>query len=392
MKSAFRIATKDLRLRIRDRSALILGIVAPLVLAFIFNLVFGGAFDPEEGLDISFGVVDQDQSEMTVGFTDGLMSTDVFEVAAYDETSAADSAIEDGEIDAYFLFPSGFSQDVLTGGSSTIHIVGDIDSPTSTQIAASIAEELSVSLQTTGLALATTAAIAGTPLTPDFIASLSNDPVTASRTFEIVDVSAATKQLDPTTYFAAGMAVFFLFFTVQYGVLGLLEEERQGTMARLLAAPIPRASVITGKALLAFLLGLIATGVLIVSTSLLMGAQWGAPLGVILLTVAGVLSAVGIMGLVASIAKTPDGAGNLGAIIAVILGMLGGVFFPIGQGDDLLARLTFLTPHAWFMRGLAELADGSPWTAALPAVGAIMIFAIVTGGIAAVLLGRRMRR
>ncbi|MEZ5194132.1 MAG: hypothetical protein R2734_17725 [Nocardioides sp.] len=40
---------------------------------------------------------------------------------------------------------------------------------------------------------------------------------------------------------AAGMATFFLFFTVQFGVLGLLEgEAREGTLARILAASWPR--------------------------------------------------------------------------------------------------------------------------------------------------------
>jgi ABC-2 type transport system permease protein len=113
-------------------------------------------------------------------------------------------------------------------------------------------------------------------------------------------------------------------------------------------------------------------------------------LGVSLLVVGGVLSAVAIMGLVASIAKTPEGAGNLGAIIAVVLGMLGGTFFPIGQGDDLLSRLTYLTPHAWFMRGLAEISGGAEWTAALPSVAALFTFFLVLGSIAWGLLRRRI--
>jgi ABC-2 type transport system permease protein len=188
------------------------------------------------------------------------------------------------------------------------------------------------------------------------------------------------------------MAVFFLFFTVQFGVIGLLEEERDGTLARLLAAPIGRTSVVGGKALLSFALGVISMTVLVVATQLLMGASWGAPLGVFLLIVTGVLSAVAIMGLVASVAKTPEGAGNLGSIIAVTLGLLGGVFFPIGQGDDFLSKLTYLTPHAWFMRGLGDLAGGAEWTAALPAAGAITVFALVFGVSAWVLLRRRLNR
>jgi ABC-2 type transport system permease protein len=175
-------------------------------------------------------------------------------------------------------------------------------------------------------------------------------------------------------------------------VTGLLEEEREGTLARLMAAPIGRYSVVAGKAILAFVLGVVSMAVLVVATALLMDANWGAPAGVALLVIAGVLSAVGIMGLVASVAKTPEGAGNLGSIIAVILGMLGGTFFPIGSGGGILAALTYLTPHAWFLRGLAELSSDGPWTAALPAVGAIMVFAVVTGSASWLLLGRRMAK
>ena len=108
--------------------------------------------------------------------------------------------------------------------------------------------------------------------------------------------------------------------------------------------------------------------------------------------IAGVLSAVGLMGLVASVARTPEGAGNLGAIIAVVLGMLGGTFFPIASSGGILANLTYLTPHAWFMLGLAELGSDAPWTAALPAAAAIMVFAVVTGGLSHIFLRRRLSR
>jgi ABC-2 type transport system permease protein len=210
--------------------------------------------------------------------------------------------------------------------------------------------------------------------------------------FAFTDVSAETRQLDANTFFAAGMAVFFLFFTVQFGVVGLLEEKQGGTLARLLAAPIGHSSVVAGKAILSFSLGLISMTVLIVATHYLMDAEWGPPLGVALLVIAGVLAATSIMGVIAATATSADGAANLGAIIAVILGMLGGTFFPIGQGNDLLARLSYLTPHAWFMRGLSDISGGAEWTAALPAVGALLLFTLVLGTVAWVLLQRKLTR
>lgn len=397
MSAATQIAVKDLKLRLRDRSAFIFGLIAPLVLAFVFNLVFGSAFDATTGLGLEYGMVDLDQSDISRAFTgvlEEVESDGVLTVVPFTDEASATAAIEESEIDAYYLMEVGFGQKVITGGSPVIRIVGDIDAPTSTQIAASIAEQYGSGVEAAQLAIATTATVTSSQVTPEFVRSLSGEPASAAFSFQLVDVSTATKQLDATTYFAAGMAVFFLFFTVQFGVLGLLEEEREGTLVRLMAAPIGRLSVVGGKAILAFLLGVISMTTLVVATSLpfLLGAEWGPPLGVALLVVAGVLSAVGIMGLVASVAKTPEGAGNLGAIIAVVLGMLGGVFFPLGQGDDLLSKLTFITPHAWFLRGLADLTDGASWTAALPAAGAMLFFAASTGSVAWVLLLRRLER
>lgn len=394
MRAALRIAAKDLRLRVRDRSVFILGILAPLVLSYIFYLVFGPAATGE-GLSLFYGMVDEDQSEISRSFTSVLESAeseDVLDLTIFDDREAAETSLEEAEIDAYYVVPQGLEQAVFSNKGATIEVVGDVDEPTSTQIAESFAQRFSSGIATSQLAVATTANLAGAEVTPGFVGSLSQNPAGAAMSFVISDQTTETKQLDAPTYFAAGMAVFFLFFTVQFGVSGLLEEEREGTLARLMAAPIARPSVIAGKGILSFVLGLVSMLVLIVATTLLMGADWGAPLGVALLVIAGVLSAVGIMGLVASVAKTPEGAGNLGSIIAVILGMLGGTFFPIASSGGILSTLTYLTPHAWFMLGLAELSSDAPWTAALPAVGAILVFALVTVTLSYFLLRTRLAR
>lgn len=395
MPAAFRIAGKDLRLRVRDRSAFIIGILAPLVLSYIFYLVFGPAAAGPGGLGLEYGMVDEDGSEISrslTGALEGAETEEVLELTIYEDRSVADSTLAKGEIDAFFLVPDGLERGVASNQETTIEVFGDVDAPTSTQIAASFAERFSSSVAASQLAVATTATLEGVHPTPDFLGSLSRDPATASMVFTTVDETAATKQLDAPTYFAAGMAVFFLFFTVQFGVTGLLEEERDGTLARLMTAPIARVSVIAGKGILAFALGVISMTVLAVMTTLLMDADWGSPVGVAILVAAGVLAAVGIMGLVASMARTPEGAGNLGSIIAVILGMLGGTFFPVASSGGILSALTYLTPHAWFMLGLAELGSDAAWTEALPAAGAMMVFALVTGAAGYFLLRRRLAR
>ncbi|HEX5297438.1 MAG TPA: ABC transporter permease [Streptosporangiaceae bacterium] len=197
----------------------------------------------------------------------------------------------------------------------------------------------------------------------------------------VSDVSAQTKELDTRSFFAAGMAVFFLFFTVQFGVTSLLEERSEGTLARLLAAPIGRASILGGKLMVSFLLGIISMAVLVVATSLLFGARWGNPLGVAVLIVAAIAAAMGIMSLIAALAKDAEQAANWQSVAAVALGLLGGTFLPASQAPGVLSTLTFAAPQAWFLRGLGDLRGGSLAVVWLPAL-AMLGFAVVAGGLA----------
>ena len=59
MRAAVLICVKDLRARLRDRSALLVGIVVPLGLAFIFNSIFSGISGNSKA--ISLGVVSLDR-------------------------------------------------------------------------------------------------------------------------------------------------------------------------------------------------------------------------------------------------------------------------------------------------------------------------------------------
>ena len=226
---------------------------------------------------------------------------------------------------------------------------------------------------------------------PRAVGLLALEAAETDNPISVEDVSASTKQLDSSTYLAAGMAVFFLFFTVSFGVSGLLEERRLGTMNRLLAAPISRNSIILGKALTSFVLGIVSMTVLVVATTLMLGADWGNPIGVALLVFGAVLAAMGILALVAALARTPDSASNMQAIIALVLAFLGGTFFTISQVGGWLETLSLFTPHAWFLRGLGDL-QGGDINAVWPAFFALLGFALITMAIAYPFLRRSVNR
>lgn len=387
MRAAWLIAVKDLKLRLRDRSVFIIGIVAPLALATVFNFVFGDALDPQTGIQPSYGLVDLDEGPIAAqfaGMLDGMTSGGFGSYETIATEAEARERVED-DLDAAFVLAEGFSESVTSGGATSITIIGNVGSPTLGRVAESIAGRFAANLETGRLTFVAAQQL-GTQTAPEELAAQAG----AAEPFVIETSEAAGRQLDTGTYFMAGMAVFFLFFTIQFGVTSLLDERRDGTLGRLLAAPIGRNTILLGKALASLVVGVISMTVLIGAAALLMGAQWGHPLGVGLLVVSGVLAAIGIMGVVATVSRTPEGAGNLGSVVAVVLGFLGGTFIPISSGGGVLDALSRMTPHYWFLHGLAELTNDAPWTAAVGPSLAILAFALVTGAAAVVGLGRRL--
>jgi ABC-2 type transport system permease protein len=388
MRAAVLIATKDLKERIRDRSAILIAVVAPLVLAFIFNAIFSGIGG---GSSIPLGYVDQDGGPVAQAFVQQVLGAinkgGQISFRSEATVAGARSLVSRGTLYAVIVIPVGFSQEVQTDGPASMQVMGNVDSPISTEIARSIAEGYAAELNRIRLSVATVAARSTAPLSPAQISAIAARAAAAEAPVAVKDVSSKTKQLDIKTFYAAGMAVFFLFFTVQFGVTSLLQERNEGTLARLLTAPIPRASILVGKVLTSFLLGMISMTVLIIATSLLFGASWGNPVGVAILVVAAVLSATGITALVASFARDAEQAGNWQTIIAVVLGLLGGTFFPVSQAPGVLSSLTFIAPQAWFLRGLGDLRGGDLSAVWLP-MFAMLGFAAVTSAIALTRLQR----
>jgi linearmycin/streptolysin S transport system permease protein len=381
--AAWLICAKDLKARLRDRSAPLIGIVVPLALAFIFSALFSGIAGGS-GV-IGLGVVDADHGAASQAFTQQVLPAvrQSGLITVHTETSAvrARRLAANGKLDAVIVIPAGFSARVQAGQPASLQVIGNVDASVATEVARSIAEAYAAELNRARLSVATVVAVQNGSAGSTSTQALAARAAAAATPVAVSDVSAQTKELDTKSFFAAGMAVFFLFFTVQFGVTSLLEERSEGTLARLLAAPISRASILGGKLMVSFLLGVISMAVLAVATSLLFGAEWGNPLGVAVLIVAAITSAMGIMSLIAALAKNAEQAANWQSVASVVLGLLGGTFLPASQAPGVLSTLTFAAPQAWFLRGLGDLRGGSLGAVWIPAL-AMLGFAVVTGGLA----------
>lgn len=177
------------------------------------------------------------------------------------------------------------------------------------------------------------------------------------------------------------MAVLFVFFAAQFGVVGLLAERRTGTLARMLASPVGPGAILLGKVLVSLILAVVSMSVMVLATTVLLGASWGDPVAVTGLVLAVSIAATGIATLVVGVARTEEQAGGAIAIVALTLAVLGGSFFPLSQAPEGLASLSLITPHSWFIRGINDLAAGGGIQTVAGSILVLLAVGLVSGAL-----------
>lgn len=375
MGAVLAILAKDLRLRLRDRSVLLFALIAPLGLMVILSGVF-----PEEGqLRIGAVVVDEDGGAVGEAFRSELVVRLLEEGVIRDgrtlSREAARAAVADGDVSIAWIVPPGTTVSVASGAPARLEVLVNPDRALAAAVGRSVATTFTDEVARVSAGVTTLATLAQSPPDAALIDAVRVAAVATARPVTVGSMTVASLRLPQRDQLTAGMAVFFLLFTVQLGVLGLLEERQQGTLPRLRASPIAVGAVLAGKALGALVLGLASMMVLAVAAALLLGADWGPPLGTIVAIVAVTVTGAAIMAAVGSLARSAEQASNLQSIVAVGLGLLGGVFVP--ARGAVAETLAMLSPHHWFLTGLgAQSAEGS-WSAVLPSVGAQLVLATV---------------
>ena len=199
---------------------------------------------------------------------------------------------------------------------------------------------------------------------------------------------AQAVEFDLLAYFAPGMALMFLMYTVSYGGRSILAERAQGTLPRLLTSPTSTAQFLGGKVLGVFFMGIAQVGILIVASALFFQVKWGDPLGMVVLILAAVFGASGWGMLITALARTPAQVGSTGSAIMLIFGILGGSFINLEQMPPLIQTVSKITPNAWGLDGFTTLALGGTLKNLGDPITALLIMGVVLFGISVVLFNR----
>lgn len=415
MNKILTIMWKDVRVLFQDWAAVALIIAGPLVLALGLGLVTG-AFSNSDAPTIGripVVLVDEDGGQLAAALVDVLTSDDLSDLLAVETLSDADAArarVAAGDASAAVLIPTGFSDsftpDMATGempASVAVTVVGDPGAPVGAAVVRSIVEEFAARADTAvaGVRVGLTQLAGSGAVSPvelpavgqSMAAAVFADSAAASAAsvirVETRNVTATGESFNILAYFAPAMALLLLMYAVTLGARTLLSERREGTLARMLAAPVSSAQVLGGKVGGIFLGGFIQLAALILLTTLLWQLNWGNPLSVLLLVVAAALAATGWGLLIASLAANAGQITSLGMALTLLFGILSGSFVPLNDAWPVLDWLSRITPNRWAMDGFVALAAGEGGAAVLVPVAALLVMAAVLFAAAALFFRRR---
>jgi ABC-2 type transport system permease protein len=105
------IAGKELRQRLRDRTAVLVGVVAPLALAGLISAALGGALRGE--LSVAVAVADLDGGPAARALVDDVLTSpelaSILTVTEVADRAEAERSVDDGDADAAVVLPAGLT-------------------------------------------------------------------------------------------------------------------------------------------------------------------------------------------------------------------------------------------------------------------------------------------
>jgi len=409
MKKVLTIGWKDVTLAFRDRAALILMLLAPFALTLGMGFVTGRfSGSNSSGLSrVPIVIVNQDEGALGAALVDVFESEDLaqlLEPAQVSDTAEARKQVELGEASAAVIIPSGFTAGILPdqtgrmGEAVAIEVYSDPGSPIGAGVVQSIVDTFVSRVETgrIGAEVAIGQLIANGLIAPQDAARIGAEIGARAATQDDTPLIGLTSEadahvaarVDVLAFLAPGMALTFLMYTVSRGGASILAERSGGTLPRLLTTPTSAMQVLGGKMIGIYATGVAQMGILILATTVMFQLKWGDPLGLIALVLAVAAAATGWGILLASLAKTPNQVGNVGAAMMLAFSVLGGNFVGGWSATGVLQTAGWITPNYWGQEGFNRLARGGTIADLVPSLAVMLIIAVVLF-VAAVMFFRR---
>lgn len=405
----------------RDRGALALSFILPVVFFSIFAVIFGGRRDTTPKVKLL--VVDQDHSSTSRRLVQGLQDEGSLVVqtrpapvkgAAQPEYTAAtaEAAVKAGTAPVAVIIPQGFGENPMSFGPADsrlpqIQLLEDSSDAVAPQVVSGLLQKVAMT------SLPDVMAEQGSKYIARFAGGLTREQregleqslgylreqqqsgaTAAPGGGGIIAVTSRAvvgqnKNNAMVSFYAAAIGVMFLLFTASGAAGALLEEAESGTLDRVLSSRVTMTTLMLGK---------LTFNSLLAFSQLVLMFLWGWAVfrldfwshipGFIVMGVSSAVAVAAFGILLASICRTRAQLGALSTLVILVMSSIGGSMFPRFLMPEAMQKAGLLTINAWAIDGFTKIFwRDEPVSHLWPQV-------LVLGAIAVVLFGiaRRVAR
>ena len=382
------LAVKDLRILLRDKAGFFFTFIYPVFIAIFMGVIFSGSGGDsgshKKGLAVY--VVDQDNTDISRTFADSLQQSGDLQLTPVGLAQAQED-VRLGKKAAYILIRKGYGEarkNMFAGEAPVVEIGIDPSRRAEASLLTGLllqhgARDMQKVFTDRNLmrkqvesSLGKLPAEESSSLT-GFLSSLDRylaDTTSSAskgggewRGFEPLKVEEKEiirQRIGPPSSFAVTFpqgVMWCIIACVTTFAVSLVTERNEGTLTRLLTAPLRSYQVLGSKALACFITTILVSiivmlvGVLIFDIKV--ASYFKLALGLII--VAG--SFVGVMMLLSVLGKTERAASGVGWAVMLIFAMIGGGMLPLFFMPDWLKALSSISPIKW---GILAL-EGATW-------------------------------
>ncbi|MGD9142225.1 MAG: ABC transporter permease [Dehalococcoidia bacterium] len=330
------IALNEVKLYLKDKGDLAFSLLLPIFTVALIYFAFSG----DTLFEGTAYVVDEDDGIYSTILIDNLEAVDGVDVELL-TLSEADEKIDNSDILLFLYLPDNFSANLESGKPTELLFKQRGNGGDEGQIIASMVRAVAREMNKEfGVRTQVAAVLQDTAIPQEQIESTVQQFLEAERARPLVEITDETLggSSDFETQFLPGIVTMYVLFAVALAARIIVEERRKGTLERLLSTRLSVSELFFGKYLANIARGITQTLILLVLAYAVF--QMFTPLTFLQSLLIAVIftaaaSAVGLV--IASIARSEEGAAWIAVVFSVISFMFGGTFFPIAEDSAFYA-------------------------------------------------------